>query len=69
MQLVFREHPTSNLEIYIAPECPHKDYEFADTMLKHFTLVCGITSYRELDQFKKFVHLHGHELVIIPKGT
>lgn len=50
MILVFREHKTTNLELYIAPECPHQDFEYADVMLKHFApYSVGITSKKELD--------------------
>lgn len=68
MLLVFREHSTNNLELYIAPECPHEDFEYADVMLKHFSpYSIGITTKKELDRFKIFVKIHGHELFIIPK--
>lgn len=67
MLLVFRNHPTTKLEMYISPECPHEDYEYAEIMLKHFTLASGITSKKELKDFKIFLKMHGHELFIIEK--
>ena len=66
MQFVFRSHPTTNLDIYVSPECPHDDYDYAKVMLNHFKpYTTGITSTRELKDFKIFLELHNHSLHII----
>lgn len=64
MDLYFKQHK-SNLEIYVAPTCPHETYEYAKSFLQHYRpYSIGIDSYRDLDEFKRVALLHGHTIIV-----
>lgn len=64
MDLYYRKHKT-NLEIYVAASTDKPTHDYAYAMLKHFHPSClGVTSYKALEEFKMFVFLHGHTIVL-----
>ena len=64
MDLYYRYHKT-NLEMHLAPSVKCENYEYANDMLHHFKEhSLGICSKKELEQFKRFIELHGHYLII-----
>lgn len=51
--------------MHLAPAVKRENYDYAQAMLQHFKKhSVGITSKKELEQFKIFIELHGHYLII-----
>lgn len=70
MDLYFKHHK-SNLEIYVAPTCPHETYEYAKSFLHHYRPhSLGIDTKIDLVEFKRVALLHGHTIIVEElKGT